>query len=118
MTKVSTIENEKFNTAFAAYLAGVNAKVVEGYKKYASLTPPEVTYEEGGRYVRVIKVEKNASGVVGSRSVHTFVDKTNGNVLKAAGYRKPETKNPRGNIYDADNGLSGVTEYGAVYLRG
>lgn len=108
----SLIGKPEFATAFNRYVEGVRAKVIEGYKKYENLTPPAVEYEEGGRYIRVIK---NGGG---SRSVHTFVDKTNGNVLKAASYKAPVTKNPRGNIFDDDNGLGGVTEYGAVYLRG
>lgn len=51
------------------------------------------------------------------RSVHTFIDLTTGDVLKAASWAQPEKRNPRANVFAHDFGVSGVTEYGAVYLR-
>ena len=52
-----------------------------------------------------------------SRSSHCFINRANGDVLKAASWKAPEKKNPRGNIFGADP-LRGVTAYGTVYLRG
>ena len=70
--------------------------------------PLQVT--EGPRYLRVVREESS------SRSVYCFIDKTNGDVLKAAGWKAP-AKGARSNINDADFGLSGVTQYGGRYLR-
>jgi hypothetical protein len=106
-----------FDARFASYVAGVTAKVLENHKQYTSFPAPEVGYEMGNRYVKVIKSDRAPDGTVTSRSVHSFVDRTNGNVLKAKSYKAPETKNPRSNIFDEDFGLSGVTAYGAVYLK-
>jgi len=50
------------------------------------------------------------------RSSFCFIDMTNGDVLKAETWRKP-AKHARSNIFADDLGLSGVNQYGAVYLR-
>jgi hypothetical protein len=52
----------------------------------------------GSRYVRVVSMDH------GSRSCHCFVDKTNGDVLKSAGWKAPAA-GARGNIFDSKNGL-------------
>ena len=64
----------------------------------------------GRRYKRIVRAD------AGSRSVHCFVDTTNGNVLKAAGWKAP-AKHARGNIFDDQNGLGMMGEYGPAYLR-
>lgn len=105
------MDMKEFSIRLEAYLAGVREKINAVYaKNYPNLTPPTVEINDGMRYVKVITVGS------GSRSVHTFVDKTNGNILKAASWKKVEPKNPRGNLFDSDFGLSGVTDHGAVYL--
>lgn len=48
--------------------------------------------------------------------IYCFIDLTNGDVLMAATYRAP-AKHARSNIFAADLGLSGVSEYGANYLK-
>jgi len=65
---------------------------------------------EGSRYVRIVNV-------LGSqRFAYCFVDKTNGDVLKTDGWKKP-AKHARSNIWDDDYGLSGLSVYGAKYLK-
>jgi hypothetical protein len=70
---------------------------------------PTITLERGKRYVRVVRESRE------SRSVHSFVDTTNGDVLKADSWKKP-AKHARGNIFAEDNGLKGVNYIGANYL--
>ena len=65
---------------------------------------------EGKRYVRIVHNDH------GSRYCYCFVDKTNGDVLKSDGWKKP-AKHARSNIWDADFGLSGLSQYGAKYLK-
>jgi hypothetical protein len=65
--------------------------------------------EYGRKYARVF-VERTG----GSRSVYCFVDRTTGDVLKAASWKAP-AKHARGNIFAADP-LKGVGQYGAAYL--
>jgi hypothetical protein len=63
-------------------------------------------FEEGTRYVKVIR----------GTGVHCFVDKRNGDILKAASWKTP-AKHARGNIFDSKNGLGWMGEYGPAYLR-
>ena len=70
------------------------------------------SFTKGKRYWRV--VAKNAGH--GGKHVHSFLDTTTGDVLKAAGWSKP-AKHARGNIYKPDYGMGGVGDYGAKYLR-
>lgn len=48
--------------------------------------------------------------------IHTFIDKTTGDILKPATYKAP-AKHPRGNLFDDHNGLKYVNHYGPNYLR-
>ena len=65
-------------------------------------------------YVRVFTERRDDAR---SRCAFCFVEVKTGNVLKAAGWKAPEKKNPRSNIHDADHGASGITAYGAVGLK-
>ena len=49
-------------------------------------------------------------------SVHSFVARSSGDVLKPASFKTP-AKHARGNIYDDHNGLKGMGPYGPAYLR-
>lgn len=95
-----------------AFLAGV-AKIHGDYmaRNFSNLSPEQFSVEVGGRYARIVRAGP------AQRSVHCFIDLTNGNVLKAASWKAPEKKNPRGNLNDARQGLGQVTEYGVRYLR-
>ena len=41
--------------------------------------------QNGRKYLRVVCTDEH-----GSRSVHAFIDKSNGNILKAAGWKSPQ----------------------------
>ena len=87
------------------------------YFKMAGFTfsdPPKVTADIGRKYARVVKVDQ----LNGSRSVHTFVNLDNGDILKSGGWSAPAPNGVRGNIFDTDLGESVVNEHGANYLRG
>lgn len=69
--------------------------------------PPKLTMEEGSRYIRIVStdVDKDGNPREYSRRVWGFVDKVNGDVLKAATWKAPAKNFARGNIADANNGL-------------
>ena len=71
-----------------------------------------LTTTEGRRYIKVIRRNSDGSG----GSVHCFIDKINGDVLKAASWKVP-AKHTRGNIFDEYNGLANMTHTGPAYLR-
>lgn len=89
------------------------SKMREAYrtKTFPMLEPePPLTAMEGSRYVRIV----HTNGA--QRFSYCFVDKTNGDVLKSESWKKP-AKHARSNIWDDDFGLSGLSQYGAKYLK-
>ena len=85
--------------------------VIKIYTDYMNIqfpsNPKELfTVTQGKRYIRVMR----------DGSAHCFVDKENGDILKAATWRAP-AKHARGNIFDADKGLKFIEPYGTAYLR-
>ena len=110
---MNTTSNLTLDQALQLYVDGVQKKMNDYWSdsKFIHGNPPKICVEKGRRYIKVFKSDTQ-------RIVHTFIDTTNGNVLKAASWKAPELKNPRGNIYAPDHGLNGVTQHGAVYLRG
>jgi hypothetical protein len=91
------------------YLEVVNELIAEYWSdvKITHEAQPMATVEWGSRYAKVI----------GGRSVHTFIDIKNGNILKAATYRAPARNGVRGNIFAKDCGRSVITNHGAKYLK-
>ena len=71
-----------------------------------------LTIDTGGiKYIRIVSQHTlHRSG----RSVFCFVDKSNGDILKADSWRKP-AKHARGNIFEI--GKEGVDMWGALYLK-
>lgn len=108
--------NESFETALAGFMVAAQETVTASYKQWnAKADPafvekwtPKLEMERGKRYVRVVK------GDPGQRSAFCFVDSTNGNVLKCAGWKGPTQNFARGNIYAADKGC-GRMRWTGVY---
>ena len=99
----------EFEERFAGYVEKLEENLAAYYEgKYTHVATPEVKVENGRKYARVI---------VGD-SVHTFVNKTTGEILKAASYKAPAKNGVRGSIFAEDFGMSAVGPYGALYLTG
>jgi len=97
---------------FVSWLAGAQ-KIITDYwaaRGYTHSPAPKLTANFGTRYVRIMRAD------TGSSSAHAFIDRTNGDVLKPATYKAP-AKHARGNIFDSQNGLGSMGEYGPAYLR-
>ena len=98
------------------YMAMVQEKN-DAYFKMMGFTfsdPPHVSADIGRKYARVVKNDQ----LNGSRSVHTFVNIENGDILKSGSWKAPAPNGVRGNIYADDLGADRVNEHGANYLRG
>lgn len=104
--------------AVEKYRAGAEAKSIAYHEaNYPGLAAKmggheRLTIKEGDRYVRLSK------GVPGDKyggSAHSFVDKTNGDILKPASYKTP-AKGARGNVFDKDS-TNAASAYGAKYMR-
>ena len=74
--------------------------------------PPTVVPMYGKKYARIIKVDQ----LNGSRSVHSFVNMVNGDILKGS-WNAPVKNGVRGNIWADDLGASVVNEHGPHYLK-
>lgn len=117
-------KDEAFACAVRAFLIGALTLIHKSYNS-GSLGNAhwqcELEEQPGKRYIRIVK----GTAIAGtgtqlahkdlSWSAYCFIDKTNGNVLKAAGWKAP-AKHARGNIFDSSNGVDAVTAYGARYL--
>lgn len=86
------------------------AKVDEMYLNYRNTRFPNDKFEEklsykvNSKYIRVTHTMSN-----GQTMVFCFIDSTNGNVLFPSGWKKPDLKNPRGNLFSEQGGLEAVT---------
>jgi len=108
------MKNPKFAAAFEKYFAGCEAAYMN-YHNACGFSPELVNkfeYKAGRKYVKVIQVLSGGE----QRSVHSFVNMENGEVLKPAGWAKP-AKHARGNIFDENNGLGSMGPHGPASLR-
>jgi hypothetical protein len=104
---------DNFREKFESFMEGCKAKLDASPIKGPFAR--QLTTEEGQRYIRVVAFY-DVDGKPMHRSAWAFVDKTTGDVLKAASWKKP-AKHARGNIFDEWNGLKSVGPYGPAYLR-
>jgi hypothetical protein len=100
-----------FDAAFDGFLAH-SQKTLTDYmtSQFPTLPFAALKAYEGGRYVKIVKEEGSSS-----RSAWGFVDKTNGDVLKAAGWGVP-AKGARANVFDRGSWRN-VGAYGPAYMR-
>ena len=69
-----------------------------------------LTYKFGRKYISIIALTGNQKMQWG------FVDMETGNILKSASWGKPETKHPRGNIFDEHGGMKYIAWTGPMYM--
>jgi hypothetical protein len=95
------------------YAKSVEAKVQAVYDFMDEDKRPTVEVEVGRKYFKLVTVHSERS-----RSVHSFVDRENGDVLKAAGWAAP-AKGARFNLATGMNELLAVVDpYGSyLYMR-
>jgi len=97
---------DNFDEKLESFVAGCNRIQSDYYSKRGNFPANNITVNKGRRYFKLVER--------GGESVYCFVDKTNGDVLKAASWSAP-AKGARGNIFDSANGLARMGPYGAAY---
>jgi len=106
------------------YVDGCQQLITNHYvKRQFDLVPPRLDGIKGQRYIRVVSTPrvpvnygKSVEIVDGPGTmVHSFIDITTGDVLKAAGWKSP-AKHARGNVFDEHNGLGSMSAYGPAHL--
>lgn len=78
-----------------------------------------IEVQVGQKYARIVRRDQWPDQEPTGGSAHCFIDLSNGNILKADGWKKPAPQ-VRGNIFkvDFDIGVGkAVGEFGAAYLR-
>lgn len=103
------IEDASFEKALDRWMIKAQ-KIVDNAKinQLPNTTRPKLTKTEGIKYIKIVET-RNGKHV----GAFCFINKTNGDVLKAASWKKP-AKHARGNIFTNE---VGVNEYGGLYLR-
>ena len=95
------------NSDLAVALIGYKDAILADYSKF--LTDLDhlnddykdkfaIEFAEGSKYVKIVSISAG-----GSRSVHSFVEKSNGNIWKAASWASPARNFTRGNVFDANS---------------
>ena len=84
----------------AMALIGLKDVIVADYARFlkeidGSKDKFGIEFEAGSKYVKIVSISGG-----GSRSVHCFVEKANGNILRAASWKAPARNFVRGNVYD------------------
>ncbi len=97
----------------ATFLAAAQAKVSADYADWQRAsavknTGPHLSLETGRRYARIVSEDGP------SRCAFGFVDLTNGDVLKAAGWNAPAKNFARGNVTDANTGTGRMSWTGVA----
>jgi hypothetical protein len=100
-----------FDQALQEWLTRAQKIVTDNHTnmKYTNFAPSTLSIDPNGKkYIKIVRTDFSDS-----RSVHCFIEKATGDVLKAAGWNAP-AKHARGNIYRL--GQEGVGPYGGNYL--
>lgn len=105
------------SVAIENFISAYETRSNEYYKEFfggdsAILEKYTFRVNEGRKYIKLI---------IGN-SVTAFVNKTNGDVLKAASWSSPETKHPRGNVLSDTNGTEAFmnneeNSHGSITIR-
>jgi hypothetical protein len=99
-----------FHDMLTLWLEAANKMLSEYMAKNFPSQQESLTYEEGQKYVRIVKTSANGS----SRSAFVFINKETGEIFKPAGWKAP-AKHARGNIRNLVR--LDVGPYGAAYLK-
>ena len=101
---------EEIDFGIEKYVEGIHEKITKHFKaNLPSLTPPSIRVDEGSVYCKVVKYEP---GKDYGTSVHSFVRKADGAILKAASWKAPALNYARGFVTESDYGLGCANEYG------
>jgi hypothetical protein len=107
-------DNDASLVRLQRWLEAAQTIINENYaSRFPNLTPSRLEMSDGRRYIRIDTI---VDGGRGQRSVFAFIDKWSGDILRAATYKAP-AKHARGNLFDANGGVSELTPYGPKYLR-
>lgn len=102
------------------FIAGASA-IKEAHRVRNGLTVYSSSYVKvktvGPKFIKLQALEVHAaSGYIQKSGIFAFIDRTTGDVFKAATASAP-AKGARGNLFDAAGGLARITPYGPEYNK-
>jgi hypothetical protein len=89
------------------WLSACQAVVDESDKTRTCPARKLMATEGGRRFLRIVA----EGGYVSGPHAWAFIDMTNGDVLRADGWKRPDNK-PRGNLYDSTGGMGRIKDSG------
>ena len=101
-----------FETAFDSFLKSCQELMDDHMKQFS--WECVLFVKSGRRYAKIIAKDVHDKNRYNSQRMWAFIDKTNGDILKPAGWKTP-AKHARGNIYEEDRMLF-MTPYGPAYM--
>jgi hypothetical protein len=114
---VSSDFQAKFDSWFAACQKKRRDYYAFEYPHLDEIYSYDLEAEDLARYIRIVAREySRSSGERITSSAWAFIDKTNGDVLKANSATRP-AKGARGNLFDEHNGMQRIGVYGPAYNR-
>ena len=105
----NTVTQSTYEDMRDSFLVECQSLVDEHMRKYHWNTI--LTISKGRRYDKIVSSDDHSTG---SQRVWGFIDKTNGNILKAATWKAP-AKHARGNIWENDR-MQFMGAYGPSYM--
>ena len=118
MTFAFEINPCEMQTRLDQYVGMIQQKQADYFEamNFTFSAPPTITVDYGNKYAKVVKND----GLNGAQSVHSFINMSNGDILKGNWKTPVRTKKGlavRGNIFADDLGADRVNEHGPNYLR-
>ena len=104
--------DEKFRLALGGFLEKWQATIRKWNLSYMILASPTLQFKKGKRYVKITKIERNATG----GSVEAFINMSTGDIFKSASCNAP-AKHARGNVFSEYNGMEAIDQAGYVKYR-
>lgn len=87
------------DSTLSEFVARLQSLYNDYYKtRYDNLSPPIIEVAYGKRYAKIVACDTYGSC---QKSVYCFVDRSNGDILKAATWKAP-AKGKRGSIFNED----------------
>ena len=118
MTTAVKVNPDTIKELLNEYVAMVQGKMNAYWERQGfTFAPPDtITVEMGRKNAKIVSVSQKALYMSEGKSVHSFVNMENGDILKAGSWKAPQVNGVRGNISAEDRGASVVNEHGANYI--
>lgn len=110
--KVAPLTQAQIDGFVAAVQAKHDAHLAKDFPNSVDVLQKVYSAQVGPKYVKIVEARPSGD----QRSVHCFLERATGYILKSASWRAP-AKGARGTVHTPTFGVEYMTVYGARYLR-